>query len=116
MACCFPVSKGTEMSDGNASIVFHRKLSWASSAIRLAVCLDDLEVAKLRIGNSVAVDASPGSHVVKVMYGNREVKYSNRTGSLPVEVGPDDTLRVNLRTTAHPFKVELTADKPVKSQ
>jgi hypothetical protein len=111
-----PVSKGTDMTGGSATIVFHRKLSWASAALRLAVCVDDLEVAKLGIGKTVAIDVSPGSHVVKVMYSNREVKYSNRAGSLPVAVGPHETLPVNLRTNAQPFKVELTADEPVKSQ
>jgi hypothetical protein len=104
------------MTDGNASIAFHRKLSWASSALALAVRLDDLEVAKLRVGNTLAVDVAPGSHAVKVMYGNREVKYSNRTGSLPLSVGPNETLRVNFKTTGHPLRVELTADEPVKSQ
>lgn len=104
------------MTDGSATIVFHRRLSWTSAAVQLAVRVDDREVAKLRIGNTVAVDVAPGSHAVKVMYGNREVKYSNRTGPATVEVGPGETLRVNLRTTPHPFSVELTTDKPVKSQ
>jgi hypothetical protein len=104
------------MTDGGATIVLHRKVSWSSSTVQLAVRVDDQEVARLKIGNTVAVDVTPGPHTVKVMYRNREVKYRNRTGPLTVEVGPDETLRVNLRTTGQPIRVELTADKPVKSE
>jgi hypothetical protein len=101
--------EGIRMLDSRASIVLHRKVRWASATIRLTVLADDQEVAKLRIGKTVAIDVSPGLHFVKVMYRNREVKYRNREGALPVTVGPNGTVRVNLWMTSHPFRVMLVA-------
>jgi hypothetical protein len=98
--------------ESRASIVLHRKVRWASATIRLTVLADDQEVAKLRIGETVAVDVSPGLHFVKVTYRSREVKYRNRQGALPVTVGPNETVRVNLWMTSNPFRVALTAEEP----
>jgi hypothetical protein len=100
------------MLDSRASIVLHRKVRWASSTIRLTVLADDLEVAKLRIGETVAIDVSPGLHIVKVMYRNREVRYRNRQGALPVTVGQNESVRVNLWMTSNPFRVMLIAEEP----
>ena len=100
------------MLDSRASIVVHRKVRWASATIQFTVLVDDQEAAKLRIGNTVAIDVSPGLHVVKVMYRNREVKYHNREGSLRLTVGPNETVRVNLWMNSQPSRVMLTAEKP----
>jgi hypothetical protein len=100
------------MVDSRTSILLHRKVRWASSTIALTVLVDDQEVAKLRIGNTVATDVSPGLHVVKGTYCNREVRYRNRKEALRITVEPNETVRVNVWATSHPFRVMLTAKKP----
>ncbi len=98
------------MVDGpRASIEIHRKVRTTNAAGRYTVLIDDQEVAKLWIGNTVVVDVSPGTHVVSA----KTSPFSKPQGHLQVTVGPNETIRINLQITgAVMAKPKLTVEKP----